>query len=72
MSRPKSSQDFSDLAFVGPAVGEMVVPVLVGVWADGRFGSGPWGLLLGATLGVVGGFTHLVIHSRRRMRSTDK
>ena len=33
---------------------------LVGYWIDGRFGTSPWGLLVGVVLGLVGGLYNLV------------
>ena len=33
---------------------------LLGWWIDGRFGTAPWGVLLGALLGLAGGMTHMV------------
>lgn len=34
----------------------IVVPTLVGLWVDHEFGTGRKGVIVGATLGVVGGF----------------
>lgn len=34
--------------------------VLVGYWVDRHFGVGPWGVLTGALLGLVGGMYNLV------------
>lgn len=39
---------------------EFVVPALVGHWVDGRLRTGPWGVLIGATLGFIVGMTHLL------------
>jgi ATP synthase protein I len=33
---------------------------LVGYWIDRHFGSGPWGLLVGMGLGLVGGTYNLI------------
>jgi F0F1-type ATP synthase assembly protein I len=33
---------------------------LVGWWIDGRFGTAPWGLVVGAVVGLVGGMANLV------------
>lgn len=33
---------------------------LVGWWVDGRFGTQPWGLVIGAVVGLVGGMANLV------------
>lgn len=34
--------------------------VLVGWWVDRHWGTGPWGILIGALVGLVGGMTYLV------------
>ena len=39
---------------------EMVGPIVLGLLADYYFGWGPWGVLAGAVLGLVGGLAHLV------------
>lgn len=59
-------RDYRGLALASTAVGEMVVPILIGVWADSGLGSSPAGLIVGAVVGVVGGFAHLVYVSRGR------
>jgi F0F1-type ATP synthase assembly protein I len=33
---------------------------LLGYWIDRHFGSAPWGLLIGAVIGVVGGTYNLI------------
>lgn len=33
---------------------------LLGWWIDGRFGSEPWGLLIGAMVGLIGGMVILL------------
>ncbi len=67
MSTPAGS-DYRSLALISTAVAEMVVPILLGVWLDHRAGTGPWGLILGALLGVVGGTAHLIVIARREDR----
>lgn len=32
----------------------LVLGILAGNWADGRFGTGPWGTLAGAAVGIAG------------------
>jgi F0F1-type ATP synthase assembly protein I len=39
---------------------EMVLPGLIGHWLDGRFGTGPWLLLLGFAAGMAAAGWHLV------------
>ena len=53
--------DYRVLALAGTAVAELVVPVLIGAWADRNFGSSPWGILVGAVVGFVGGVGHLLV-----------
>ena len=36
---------------------------LVGYWIDSRFGTGPWGILGGVVIGLVGGLYNLVRQS---------
>jgi F0F1-type ATP synthase assembly protein I len=47
---------------------EMVVPIVVGVWLDGHFGWSPWGVVVGAVLGLATGLIHLVALANRRER----
>jgi F0F1-type ATP synthase assembly protein I len=39
---------------------EMAVPPGIGAFADSYFGSGPWGAIVGAVLGLTVGLFHLV------------
>lgn len=57
--------DYRVLALAGTAVAELVIPVLIGAWVDRRYGSAPWGLLLGAVMGFVGGVAHLLVTASR-------
>lgn len=57
--------DYTSLALASTAVAELVAPVLIGVWLDRRFGWSPWGLVVGATVGFVGGLAHLLYLARR-------
>ena len=41
---------------------------LVGYWIDGRYGTGPWGLLGGFGIGIVGGLYNLVRESLQALR----
>src|SRR5215468_6898567 len=36
---------------------------LVGYWIDGKFGTSPWGILIGVVIGIVGGLYNLVKES---------
>ena len=39
---------------------EMVAPIILGLVLDYYLGWTPWGVLVGAVLGLVGGIAHLV------------
>lgn len=48
---------------------------LVGYWIDRHYGSSPWGLLVGALLGCIGGFYNLVktsLAASREAREVDE
>jgi F0F1-type ATP synthase assembly protein I len=47
--------------------GAVALFTLLGWWIDGRFGTAPWGVLIGALLGMAGGMFNLV---REAMRAT--
>lgn len=44
-------------------VAAVAVFTLIGYWWDRHFQTGPWGLLVGALLGVVGGMYNLIRQS---------
>jgi F0F1-type ATP synthase assembly protein I len=47
------------------AVGvEMVTPAVIGLAVDYRFGTSPWGLIVGVLIGFVGALYHLVLLSK--------
>src|SRR5205823_14847216 len=48
---------------------EMVVPVVVGLLLDHYLGWRPWGVVVGAVLGLVTGLTHLITMTDRRQDS---
>ena len=41
---------------------------LVGYWIDRRFGTTPWGMLVGVVIGLVGGLYNLVRESLEAVR----
>jgi len=43
--------------------GAMAGFALAGYWIDGKFGTNPWGILVGVVLGLVGGLYNLVRQS---------
>lgn len=51
----------------------MVLPAVVGYWADSRWGSGPWLLVLGATAGLAIFLTQLLqmVGDPRRKKNGD-
>ena len=44
---------------------EMAAPIGLGAYLDHRLGWAPWGVIVGAVLGLVGGLAHLVVMLRR-------
>jgi hypothetical protein len=61
---PSNQKDFSRYMAMSQAGLEMVVPIILGVVVDWKFGTGPWGAVVGAVVGLVMGVTHLVYLSR--------
>ena len=45
---------------------------LAGYWWDRYFGTGPWGLLTGAILGLVGGMYNLIRQSLSATRESGR
>ena len=50
----------------------VAVFVLIGYWIDRRFGSSPWGVLVGAGLGLVGGMYNLIRQGLKATRQAVK
>jgi F0F1-type ATP synthase assembly protein I len=47
---------------------EMVGMIVIGLVVDHWAGTGPWGLILGAVIGLVGGLAHLIRLSKQPPR----
>src|SRR5215510_14070205 len=45
---------------------------LVGYWIDGKFGTSPWGILIGVVIGIVGGLYNLVKESLAAVREAQQ
>jgi len=45
---------------------------LIGVWWDRHYGTGPWGVLTGAVLGLIGGMYNLIRKSLIASRNTGR
>lgn len=60
-TKPQGSASWTRLSGIGfelvAAVGGFI---LVGYWWDRHFGTGPWGIVVGAVLGLVGGMYNLI------------
>lgn len=63
MPDPKEAARLYSFAQVGL---EMAVPIAVGAWLDGHYGLRPWGVTIGAVLGLGGGIVHLLVLLRRQ------
>ena len=44
---------------------------LVGYWIDRKFGTSPWGILGGVTIGIVGGLYNLIRESMAAIRQAE-
>jgi len=65
---PDDDQDRTVRSMAGLGIqfaGAVVLCVLLGNWADKRFGTGPWGVLAGAAVGFGAGLFTLVRAGRR-------
>ena len=61
---PKRYPSWVRLSGIGiELVGAVVGFTLVGYWIDRHFGVGPWGVLIGVGLGLVGGMYNLIRQS---------
>jgi len=45
---------------------------LLGWWIDGHYGTGPWGLVVGAALGLVGGMYNLIREATQAFQEADQ
>ncbi len=50
----------------------VAVFVVIGYWIDRRFGSSPWGVLVGAGLGLIGGMYNLIRQGLKATRQAVK
>lgn len=46
----------------------IVIGVAAGVWLDGRFGTKPWGMLIGFAVGVAAGILNVYRATKQAMR----
>jgi F0F1-type ATP synthase assembly protein I len=44
---------------------------LLGYWIDGKFGTAPWGIVIGVVVGLAGGMYNLVKDSLRAVREAQ-
>lgn len=52
--------------------GGLVGFVLIGYWIDWKFRTSPWGLVIGATLGGVGGVYNLIRRARQMQQDFNR
>jgi F0F1-type ATP synthase assembly protein I len=55
-----NSKDFGQLAAYSQVGLEMVGPIVLGLVIDHYWHTDPWGVVIGAVFGFVGGLAHLV------------
>jgi F0F1-type ATP synthase assembly protein I len=55
---PRDARRYMTLSQVGL---EMVAPIVLGLVLDYYLGWSPWCVIVGAVLGLTGGFVHLVV-----------
>lgn len=66
----KPSSGGMDRIIQGSQIGlEMVLPMLLGVWIDSRWGTSPLWLLVGLVLGQAAGFWHIMKLARSSGKS---
>jgi F0F1-type ATP synthase assembly protein I len=64
MADPKQSPSWMKLSGIGiELVGAVAGLTLMGYWWDRHFHTGPWGLLIGIALGIIGGTYNLIRQS---------
>jgi ATP synthase protein I len=62
-------RQWSSMAGIGVEfVAALVVPGLIGYWVDRKFGTAPWGLLVGGGLGFAAGLINLVRVGNKAMK----
>lgn len=57
---PGDQKDLGRYLAIGQVGMEMAGPIALGALLDAYFRCSPWGVMVGAAVGFVGGFVHLV------------
>lgn len=65
MTQPPSSREMGYYFALAQIGGEMVLPMIVGIFLDYYFGWTPWATVIGLAVGAVGAMTHLVLMTRQ-------
>jgi F0F1-type ATP synthase assembly protein I len=69
----KAGTEWMNLSGVGIEFAAAVVGfTLAGYWWDRYFGTGPWGLLIGVALGLIGGTYNLIRQSLSATRESGR
>jgi len=73
---PQQRESWTKLSGIGIELAAAVAGfTLAGYWWDRHFHTGPWGLLIGLALGLVGGMYNLIrqsLNASREAASGDK
>jgi F0F1-type ATP synthase assembly protein I len=55
-----NNKDLGRYLAIGQVGLEMVAPIILGVVLDTYLNWSPWGVVVGATVGLIGGMAHLI------------
>ncbi len=70
---PKPRVNLARLSGIGfELVAAVVGFTLVGLWVDRHYDTGPWGVLIGLALGLVGGMYNLIRQSLLATREAGR
>lgn len=71
--RSKSGTDWRKLSGLGIELAAAVAGLsLFGYWLDRHFGTAPWGVVVGGTIGIVGGLYNLIRQSLLAVKEAQR
>jgi F0F1-type ATP synthase assembly protein I len=66
---PVTPREFGFYIALGQVGLEMVIPVVIGLALDHYLNWKPWGVIVGAAIGLFGGLAHLIALANQHERS---